>query len=86
MPTILYLKGWRFYLFSNEGNEPPHVHVVKAEREGEFWLDADRYDVTEAFTHKMSPSELRFVRKTIFDHFEEFLDAWNDFQRERRHD
>ena len=33
MPTILYLLGWRFFLYSNEGDEPPHVHVRKAEME-----------------------------------------------------
>ena len=28
MPTILYVQGWRFHFFSNEGNEPIHVHAV----------------------------------------------------------
>lgn len=25
MPTILYVQGWRFYFYSNEGTEPMHV-------------------------------------------------------------
>jgi hypothetical protein len=29
MPTILYVQGWRFYFYSNESNEPMHVHAVK---------------------------------------------------------
>jgi hypothetical protein len=24
MPTILYVQGWRFHFYSNEGNEPMH--------------------------------------------------------------
>lgn len=26
MPTVLRVAGYRFF-FSNEGNEPPHIHV-----------------------------------------------------------
>ena len=29
MPTILYVQGWRFCLYSNEGAEPIHVHAVR---------------------------------------------------------
>ena len=29
MPTLLYVEGFRFFFFSNEGREPPHVHVEK---------------------------------------------------------
>jgi uncharacterized protein DUF4160 len=31
VPTLLIVDGFRFYFFSNEGMEPPHVHVSKAE-------------------------------------------------------
>ena len=27
MPTVLRLNEYRFYFFSHEPNEPPHVHV-----------------------------------------------------------
>ncbi len=36
MPTVLLILGWRFYFFSNENNEPIHIHVSKAEMEGKF--------------------------------------------------
>lgn len=29
MPTVLRWKGYRFYFFSNEGSEPPHIHIDK---------------------------------------------------------
>ncbi len=32
MPTVLYVQGWRLYFYSNEGNEPMHVHAVKGGR------------------------------------------------------
>ena len=31
-PTILYVQGWRFCLYSNEGAEPMHVHAVREMR------------------------------------------------------
>lgn len=39
MPTIAVIEGYRFFFFSNEGNEPPHVHVEKADGYGKLWLE-----------------------------------------------
>jgi len=39
MPTILRKDGLRFFFFSREGTEPPHVHVEQAERYAKFWLE-----------------------------------------------
>ncbi|MDA3947725.1 MAG: DUF4160 domain-containing protein [Spirochaeta sp.] len=82
MPTILFLKGWRFFFYTNEGNEPPHIHVAKADAEGKFWLDSECYDVPAAFAHNISPADLRFIRRTLLDHFDEFLESWKDVQGE----
>ncbi len=38
MPTVLRVKGYRFFFFSLEGHEPPHIHVEAAERFAKFWL------------------------------------------------
>jgi len=32
MPTILLIMGWRFFFYSNERNEPIHIHARKAEK------------------------------------------------------
>jgi hypothetical protein len=32
MPTVLRVAGYRFFFYSNEGSEPPHIHVQKAEK------------------------------------------------------
>jgi len=29
VPTLLVVEGFRFYFFSDERQEPPHVHVKK---------------------------------------------------------
>ena len=39
MPTILRIDGYRFYFYSHEPNEPPHVHIDRAEFSIKVWLD-----------------------------------------------
>jgi hypothetical protein len=29
MPTFLRIRGYRFYAYAEEGNEPAHVHIDK---------------------------------------------------------
>lgn len=77
MPTILLVQGWRIFFYSNEGNEPIHVHAQKAESECKFWLNADIYGIEEAWSHNLSPRLRREVRKIIFDHFDLIVDEWN---------
>jgi hypothetical protein len=38
MPTVLRHKGYRFFFYSNEGDEPAHVHVRKGDSEAKVWL------------------------------------------------
>lgn len=38
MPTIYRYKGFRFHFFSNEGHEPPHVHIRRGDDSCKFWL------------------------------------------------
>jgi hypothetical protein len=38
MPTILRVKGYRFFFYSNEGFEPCHIHVIGYDGEAKFWI------------------------------------------------
>jgi hypothetical protein len=38
MPTVLRREGYRFYFYSHEPNEPPHIHVDGAGASAKFWL------------------------------------------------
>jgi hypothetical protein len=83
MPTILLLNGWRFYFYSNENNEPVHIHVQKAEMEAKFWLREDIFDIEEAYSYQMNSKDLREVRKIIFDHFDYFIKEWNEYLKSK---
>ena len=84
MPTILFILGWRFFFYSNEGDEPIHVHCQKGEREAKFWLDVDGFDLVEAHAFNMSPADRRAVRKIVFENFEYIVSVWRQMQEERR--
>ena len=83
MPTVLVILGWRFYFFSNENNEPVHIHVSKAEMEGKFWLDESTFEISESFTYNMSPRDKREIRKIIFEHFDYIIEQWKLFHNKK---
>jgi len=75
MPTILRLLGFRFFFYSNEGNEPPHVHVEKGDGQGKYWLDP----VQEEYMHNFKASEKRKVKQIIEENQEQFKNDWNEY-------
>jgi hypothetical protein len=78
MPTVLFVQGWRFFFYSNEGNEPMHIHAVKGDAECKFWLHPERYDIAEEFASNCTPSLLREVRQIIFAHLDQIAEAWRE--------
>jgi hypothetical protein len=45
MPTILRVRGWRVFFYSDEGQEPIHIHARKGDAECKLWLLVDDYDI-----------------------------------------
>ncbi|MDQ3015894.1 MAG: DUF4160 domain-containing protein [Bacteroidota bacterium] len=43
MPNVFRKDGYRFFFFSNEGNEPPHIHIELGGAYAKFWLDPLHY-------------------------------------------
>ena len=76
MPTILLVRGWRVFFYSNEGDEPVHVHARKGGAECKLWLLTDIYDVEEAWAHGIGPALRREIRKIVFDHFDLIVEEW----------
>ena len=83
MPTILILLGWRLFFYANEGNEPIHVHCRKGDIECKYWLNVDNFDIQEADSYGMSPSDRQQIRKSIVEHFDYIVGQWQEVQRRR---
>jgi hypothetical protein len=43
MPTVFRAAGFRFFLYSNEGDprEPVHIHAERGGSEAKFWINPD---------------------------------------------
>ncbi len=83
MPTILYINGWRIFFYSNENNEPIHVHAQKGDTEVKYWIKETAYDIEEANSYNLSAKDRREIRKLLFDHFEYIISKWDEFKRSK---
>jgi uncharacterized protein DUF4160 len=84
VPAILLIHGWRFFFYTNEANEPIHIHCRKAEKERKYWLDRDKFDVKEAFSYRMNGKDKRVVKRIIFEHFEYIESEWDKFEEKKQ--
>jgi hypothetical protein len=39
MPTVFRVGGYRFYFYSHETTELPHIHVDRGGSSAKFWLE-----------------------------------------------
>ncbi len=76
--------GWRLFFYSNERNEPIHVHCKKAEIRCKFWIGVDDFSIRIAYALNASQRDLREIKKIVYEHFDDIVEAWNAFQ-ERKH-
>ncbi len=60
MPAILFVKGWKFFFFSNEGNEPIHIHVQKGERSCKYCKEFVNADSIAAGLSPFHPEAVSF--------------------------
>jgi hypothetical protein len=74
MPTLLRWKGYRFFFYSADGWEPPHIHIVKDGHEAKIWLR----DMNVAVNLGYSARELNEIIRETREHRDAFMEAWND--------
>jgi hypothetical protein len=73
MPTVLRQGPYRFYWFSHEPGEPPHVHVDRDECSAKLWLRP----VGLARNLGFPAAELRRIRMIVEANQSALLEAWN---------
>ena len=74
MPTVLREGGFRFFFFSREGEEPPHIHVEQAERYAKFWLRP----VSLASSYGFRSNELTTLLRLVEQYQQQFEEAWHE--------
>jgi len=64
MPTVRRIGAARFFFYSNEGTEPPHIHVEQAGALAKSWLEP----VSLASSNRLRGHELRRLERLVVEH------------------
>ena len=75
MPIALREGPYRFFFYSSDRDEPPHIHVARDNRVAKFWLDPVRLQSSGG----MRRSEIRRVQRIIEETHRTLTGAWNDY-------
>lgn len=73
MPTVLRDGPFRFFFYSGDRGEPPHVHVQRDSQVAKFWLDPVMLERSGG----MRPSEIHRIERIIEQNQISFLREWN---------
>ena len=73
MPTIL-IAGYKFRFYSSDVHEPPHVHVIRDEREAKVWLRSLEVEYNRGY----NKADLNRILKLTAQNKAKLLEAWNE--------
>jgi hypothetical protein len=79
-PEVLRVKGWICFFYSNERNEPPHIHVRRGDAYFKFALLESAFDVQEIESYNVSPTDRRAVRRILFANLDDLIEEYRRHQ------
>lgn len=74
MPKIFERRGFKFFFYSNEGNEPPHVHVKGHGGRAKFWLATGELCMSRG----LSIGRLTQIRDIMYQSKDLIMEKWNE--------
>ena len=75
MPTVLRIGPYRFFFYSGDRGEAPHVHVEREANRAKFWLDPVRL----AESGGLGRPEIRRVEELVRENAAALRRAWDDY-------
>jgi hypothetical protein len=75
MPTVFRSGPYRFFFYSGDRDEPPHIHVERDDDTAKFWLDPVRLHNSGGF----SRTEINRIQKLVEEKREELLRSWDEY-------
>jgi len=75
MPTVLRIGSFRFHFYSDEQNEPPHIHIATPEGECKFWLNP----VKLADNKNLPPHVVKAIERLVFQNEDFLFLKFNEF-------
>ena len=75
MPTVAREGSYRFFFWSADCNERPHIHVEEDNRKAKFWLDPVELEQSGGFKkHK-----LRDMERLVTENRDYLLAQWEEW-------
>jgi hypothetical protein len=75
MPTVMRVGAFRFYFYSHEPNEPPHIHVDRGEATIKVWLGSCEVAKSQGFR----AHEINDTVKLVVEHRETLTEVWHEY-------
>ncbi|BCV24015.1 DUF4160 domain-containing protein [Gelria sp. Kuro-4] len=75
MPTVLRVGRYRFFFFSREAQEPPHIHVEAGDQYAKYWLQP----VVLAASYGFRARELKELQKLVEENLSFFRRRWDEY-------
>lgn len=80
MPEVFRTEGYVFFFYTNENNEPVHIHVRKAGGFAKFWIEPVLLDNSQG----MKTQELARAEELILEHVDMIRRKWDAVQQQHR--
>lgn len=75
MLTSLRIGPYRFFFYSSDYLEPPHVHVRRERFTAKFWLTPIRLEYSKGFPRQ----EIGRLQRLIEEHHQQLLEEWHEY-------
>lgn len=72
MPTSLRIGPYRFFFYSGDHPEPPHIHVRHDRKTAKFWLDPVRLQHSNGFSRQ----EVNKIKSIIDEYQTQLIEDW----------
>jgi hypothetical protein len=76
MPTVLEINGYKFKFFSNENDEPAHVHISKGKGNAKIWLEPA---AAVEYSYNFTIRENRDIRILVNENLETLKKSWDEY-------
>ena len=76
-PTVLRIGSYRFHFYSDERNEPPHIHIATNEGECKFWLEP----IKLASNYNIAPHVINSIEKLVYENKQYLIKKYEEFHK-----
>ncbi|RYE36463.1 MAG: DUF4160 domain-containing protein [Sphingobacteriaceae bacterium] len=75
MPKVLEINGYKFSFYSNENQEPAHIHITKGTSNAKYWLEPE---LVEEYAYGFKIIERRKIKNILQQHYILLIEKWHE--------